>query len=145
MKRLAAAALCLSGCAQGPAPGGAKEVFDRATPFCTLMADPMPHVGQPVLVSGLYVASPHGGLIYSADCETREIELHGEVGLKHDKRAERIWDRALRRDDSVRVPVVYRGVLAARHFIATCPAIGCWRFSIERAQLVAAREPDGPR
>jgi hypothetical protein len=81
-------------------------------PFCEMMASRDEYVDREVLVSGLYIMTPHRGEIYGLGCEAGSIALRGDVNLpEDDKRVPAIIRGAYRQISGARVPIVARGVL----------------------------------
>lgn len=132
-----AAAACV-----GPtsAPHSMARWLATAESICDLMSAPENRVGALLLITGLYVATPHGGQIYGRECPDRPLQLRGSVQLRSDPQAEAVLSEALRKRSSARVPVVYRGVLMARQFVS-CPERACFEYSLEQAQLLHAELP----
>ena len=130
--------LTCTACAPYPMAVG-HHLFGQAMPFCRVMVAPSLHQGTELLVSGLYVATPHGGMIYDVGCENDGIYLDNTEGMPDEVAAWRILGAAARSEVGARTPVVIRGVLSR----PPCNAERCsadWRLT--RAQLFAA---DGTR
>jgi hypothetical protein len=138
MRKVFAACLIAFGvgaCAQMPRVVG-QPYFATAIPFCQMMADTERYLDREVLVSGLYIATPHGGRFYGEDCETADIGLRGTVDLPHNQGAWRIVGRASKKVHGARVPIVAKGVLKA------WPGPGITttdnQYWLERTQVLAA-------
>lgn len=122
------------------APNSTVRWLANAESICDVMSAPEGRVGTLLLITGLYVATPHGGQIYGRECPDRPLQLRGSVQVRSDPLAEAVLSKALRKQSSARVPVIYRGVLMARQFVS-CPERACFEYSVEQAQLLHAELP----
>jgi hypothetical protein len=126
----------------------AAQLFAKAIPICTLLADPKPFVGKQVYVSGYLATTPHGGIFRDDSCDRGEIPLSRQNYEADNKRARAIRDAAWRLDRRAEVPVVMSGILKDHYEGETpgfmCSGGGlCQRYSLESDSLVAARPPSG--
>jgi hypothetical protein len=128
-------ALVAGACTHLPSIAG-QEYFATAVPFCKMMAENERYLDREVVVSGLYVATPHGGRLYGEGCETAAIGLRGTVNLPDNQTAWRIVGRASKKVHGARVPTVIRGILKGW----SGPGITTTgnEYWLERTQLLAA-------
>jgi hypothetical protein len=139
MKRAALVFVFVAGCA---APGSGGERFRSleaaAKSVCELMADPIPYVGQRVTLKGIYFATPHERLLVDRDCPQWDLRVSHSLQIDGRPEAEAIVDRYRKRHPTVRIPVVYSGIVTAHAVIQNCTKPGCHSYSLEESQLLAA-------
>jgi len=139
MKRAIPIFLLVTGCAgqAGRAPdfsslqAGAKSV-------CELMADPTPYVGQRIVLEGVYFATPHERLLVDRDRDCPNLPVRHSIQVDGNREAEAIVDRFRKKHPTVRIPVVYSGILTARSIVQGCAEPSCRAYALEESQLLAA-------
>jgi hypothetical protein len=139
MKRVMLLLFLLLACAAPQEPelkylsvqAGAKTV-------CEVLADPNSYVGQGIVVKGVYFSTPHQRLLVDDDCPEGDFAVRESLDLDNDPEAEAIVDRFGRKHPTVRIPVVYSGIFKARAMLEGCSLPGCYDYSLEESQLLAA-------
>lgn len=117
-----------------------QDYFKRAVPFCAMMANQDKYIDRQVLVSGMYIATPHQVEIYGAGCNSNSIALHGDVSVPSDRRALSVIRQAEGQISGARIPIVAKGVL--KKYVGPGIADTSHEFWLEGAQIIAA---DGTR
>ena len=102
------------------------------------MTDPHSYVGRRIMITGVYFATPHERLLVSNDCRDRSIRVSHSLHLEDDRDAEAAVKRFRKKHATVRIPVVYSGILRAENYVQGCTTPGCWHYSLEESQLLAA-------
>jgi len=135
MKRFTVLALAgaRTSCAVSP-PTVGQEYFAAAVPFCRMMAEKDQYLDREILVSGIYISTPHGGQLFG-DCDTSAIELRGSLNLPDDRAAWRVISRASKQVRGARIPIVLKGVLKAWSGPGITTSSPYW---LERVQMLAA-------
>ncbi|HEU0097840.1 MAG TPA: hypothetical protein VFQ67_03605 [Allosphingosinicella sp.] len=133
------AAVLVSGCA---ADGGRIREFESvqaaAKTVCEVMADPDSLVGRRIVVEGIYFATPHERLLVGRGCGQWSLRVSQSLDLDGDPRAEAVVDRFRRKHPTVRIPVVYSGIVTAHSVIHDCAEPRCRTYSLEESRLLAA-------
>ncbi|HET9641208.1 MAG TPA: hypothetical protein VFP12_18610 [Allosphingosinicella sp.] len=139
MKRAVLVFVLVSGCA-APDSGGERfrALQAAAKSVCELMADPLPYVGRRLTLKGIYFATPHERLLVDRDCPQSDLRVSHSLQIDGSPEAEAIVDRYRKKHPTVRIPVVYSGIFTAHAVIRGCTEPGCYRFSLEESQLLAA-------
>lgn len=135
-------ALLLSAFAASCASAGGGELdFSSAQAgaksICEVMADPSSHAGRRIVLKGIYFQEPHQRLLYDEACPQWDFRVsHASEGGA--PRAEAIVRRFRKKHPTVRIPVVYSGIVTANVVVLGCAAPGCVRYSLEDSKLLAA-------
>jgi hypothetical protein len=139
MKVFMLALVFVSGCA---AHSGKMDQFlalrTRAKSLCEVMADPSLYVGQHITIKGTYFQTPHERLLVDSECSQREVRVVHSYQIKSDPIALRIIKRFSKKDQTVRIPVIYYGIFTANAVIYACEKPSCFKYSLEESQLLAA-------
>lgn len=109
-----------------------------AKPFCEVMINPRPYVGRRILIKGIYVREPHQRILYDSACPQWEFRVSHSLKIDSNRAAERMVERAAKKDPTVSIPVVYYGTMTADLIISGCAKPSCYRYSLQDAQLLAA-------
>jgi hypothetical protein len=98
------------------------------------------YAGQHVLVSALLFHTPHGRVLYSADCSS-DADLDSSSDT-WDRNAKHVIDAALADNPLARIPVVVMGIFQPQVGYHGDPhTIRAYRAVLEDAKIVAARQP----
>lgn len=142
MRRVTFLALLPLGCAQESIPiSGAAPIFEKSRSICEVMANPGAYLDQPVLIRGIYLAEYHQKVLFDTQCTRWEIGIRSSAPLSDDPQAKRVLLDATRTNRYARIPVVYYGTLQSSPLIANCEDPSCFTYTLESAQLRAARLP----
>lgn len=141
MRYLVITALFLTACVhEARRDDRVASVFRQAQSVCSVLDNPSEYLGKHVLVRALYLAEPHGRILFDRDCPQGEIAVRPSL-VRDDRQARIIMQSVLRRNKTARIPVVYFGVIEADPLIANCSESSCFTYRLEDARLMAARVP----
>lgn len=118
-----------------------QDIFQKASPICSVLSNPGPYIDKQVVISGLYLAEPHQQVLFDRNCNRLAIGLRGPARGSADQQADSTLRLALQRNSTARVPVVYSGILKSHPLIVGCSMAYCFTYTLEGAQLMAARLP----
>ncbi len=139
MKRAVLVFVLVSGCAAPDAGGESFRSLEAAAKsVCEVMADPAPYVGRRIILKGIYFATPHERLLVDHDCPQWDLRVSHSLRIDGRPKAEDIVDRYRKKHSTVRIPVVYSGIVTAHAVIQGCTEPGCHSYSLEESQLLAA-------
>jgi hypothetical protein len=109
---------------------GAKSV-------CEVMAGPNSYASRRIVIKGIYFQEPHQRLLYDEDCPQWDFSVsHSSEGGS--RRAEAVVERFRKKHPTVRIPVVYSGIVTANVVVSGCTRPDCYRYSLEESKLLAA-------
>ena len=139
MKRALIMCLLVSACTaqERPTPRYASLQLEAKT-LCEVMDDAGRYAGRRVAMKGLYVTDPHHRFLYDARCPEWDFRVSESFDVDGDRAAERLVNRARKKDPTVSIPVVYVGTFTVAPFIVGCSERSCYHYSLEDSQLLAA-------
>jgi hypothetical protein len=140
MKRALPMLVLVCGCAgQSGRPQGFSRLEAEAKSVCELMADPAPYVGLEIMLKGVYFATPHERLLVDPDCPKESLRVSHSIRFAGNPYARRVVDSFREKHETVRIPVIYSGTLAAHAVIQGCAKPSCHSYVLEESRLLAAR------
>jgi hypothetical protein len=110
----------------------------KAVSVCKVMSSPTLYVNQRIIVHGLYFSEPHQRLLYDHTCPDLSLRVSHSLQRDGDHGAELIVERFRKKHQTVKIPVIYSGVLTAAVLINGCTRPSCYTYSLEESQLLAA-------
>jgi hypothetical protein len=115
-----------------------EAVQTAAKTLCEVMADPDPFVGRRIVIKGIYFATPHERLLIDRACPQWDLRVSHAHEVDGDPGAEALVDRFRKKHPTVRIPVVYSGIVRAQDVFHGCTSPSCRRYSLEESWLLAA-------
>jgi len=115
-----------------------ESVQAGAKTLCEVMVDPDSFVGRRIVIKGIYFATPHERLLIDRACPQWDLRVSHALDVDGDPGAEALVDRFRRKHSTVRIPVVYSGIVRAQDVIYGCTSPSCRAYSLEESWLLAA-------
>lgn len=115
-----------------------RNFFSEAKTVCEITSNPAIYLGRRLIIKGVLFEEPHERLLYDESCRELDLSVSHSLRLNGNQRAKTIVKKFRKKHPTVRVPVVYSGIVTVNVVIRGCTKSSCYRYSLEESQLLAA-------
>jgi hypothetical protein len=110
----------------------------QAKSICEIMENPPLYAGRRLVIKGIYFVEPHQRMLYDEDCPDVGLRVSHSSKLRGDAKARAIIEKFRKKHPTVRVPVIYSGILSGRQVVQGCSQTSCYSYWVQDAELLAA-------